>query len=58
MFNITWTEMFIGCGYVAICALYIRVEFLTGRLEKQTELIGMLSQAFQRLEKEMHGRNH
>ncbi len=58
MFDITWTQLFVVFCILAIVALFVRVEFLTGRLEKQTELIGMLSQAFQRLEREVHDRKH
>ncbi len=54
----SFTSIVLTFCLVAIGALYVYVEFLRGRLDQQTELIAMLSQAFQRLEKEMHDRYH
>ncbi len=54
----SFTSVVLFALMLGLGALYIYVEFLRGRLDRQTELIAVLSQAIQRLENEIHGRSH
>lgn len=42
------------CMAMALVGLFIRVEFLQGRVDKQSQMIGHLIQAHNRLEQEVH----